>query len=629
MTILPRAGSRVAVASLALVMTAPAQQATRPVIHTEADLPSYKIPVSGDPDHLLTEPTAAFLPIAGQVVSDIDTILRGMDVEDHAAHRILLETKGGFDIIAGGHDQEALALIQQIRALQDKPDAKLTDDLSEEAFLRARMSSPTPAGSCPAGYQPLYARLTNDLPWNVVGRNTRERAGFLALENLPFLQGELETDLGPSLAKEHALSLSQAETLVYLREQALLALPCKEPSLSVLNAYVSKNDVVKPEIWHTREVTLTAEQELTPVVVGIWDSGFDTSLFPGRLYNSPDPSNSDPHGIAFDVHSRPTHGELMPLTAQQQKDYPGLMADMQAISDLMTGVSSPAASNFQQKLAAMSAAEVHRFFDEAQILGGYAHGTHVAGIAARGNPAIRLAYGRVTYDEANPHMPPTDQLLQDTAVSYAATVRWFQDHQVRVVNMSWWDRPSNFEKDLADNGIGTDAADRKRLARHFFEIERDALFAALKSAPDILFVTIAGNSDANNAFEEDIPSSFQLPNLIVTGAVDKAGDETSFTSYGDNVLVDADGYEVESVVPGGARVKMSGTSMAAPQVTNLAAKLLALDPSLKPTELVALIRDGADASADGRRHLLNPARSVHLLQARANLPEDASPTINR
>jgi subtilisin family serine protease len=80
--------------------------------------------------------------------------------------------------------------------------------------------------------------------------------------------------------------------------------------------------------------------------------------------------------------------------------------------------------------------------------------------------------------------------------------------------------------------------------------------------------------------------------------------------------VDADGSLIESVIPGGARVKMSGTSMAAPQVTNLAAKLLAIDPALTPPELVALIRDGADTSKDGRLHLINPKRTMEMLQAK-------------
>jgi subtilisin family serine protease len=212
-------------------------------------------------------------------------------------------------------------------------------------------------------------------------------------------------------------------------------------------------------------------------------------------------------------------------------------------------------------------------------------------------------------------MPATDQLQNDLASSYATSVQWFKAHHIRVVNMSWWNTPSIYETDLAANGIGKDDAARKQLARHYFEIERDALYAALKSAPEILFVTIAGNNNADNAFEEVIPSSFRLPNLVVAGAVDQAGDETNFTSYGENVLVHADGQAVESVVPGGAKVKMTGTSMAAPQVTNLAAKLLAIEPGLTPTQLVTLIREGADTSKDGRRHLINPRRTVALLNS--------------
>jgi hypothetical protein len=374
------------------------------------------------------------------------------------------------------------------------------------------------------------------------------------------------------------------------------------------------HDVSKPNIWTAREAVLPPTEKLTPVNVGIWDSGFDTTLFSGQLFTDTAADPSDRHGIAFDVFCHRTHGELIPLPPQESKNYPEYVIMMQAIGDLQSGIDTPASTALKQRIAAMTPQQMRSLYDEIGIVDGYAHGTHVAGIAARGNPAVRLAYVRTTYDTGNPHMPPTDQLLKGTAISYAASVQWFKDHHIRVVNMSWWDTPSNFEKDLADNGIGKDNAERKQLARHYFEMERDGLYAALKSAPEILFVTIAGNNNADNAFQEVIPSSFRLPNLIVAGAVDQAGDETNFTSYGDNVLVHADGQAVESVVPGGAKVKMSGTSMAAPQVTNLAAKMLAVNPTLSPSQLIVLIRDGSDTSEDGRRHLMNPRRSVELLE---------------
>lgn len=96
----------------------------------------------------------------------------------------------------------------------------------------------------------------------------------------------------------------------------------------------------------------------------------------------------------------------------------------------------------------------------------------------------------------------------------------------------------------------------------------------------MLFVCAAGNSDSSAAFDEDIPASFLLPNLITVGAVDKVGQETDFSSYGPTVLVDANGFMGDSLDPGGSTLRLSGTSMASPQVTDLAAKLLALDATL-------------------------------------------------
>ena len=79
-------------------------------------------------------------------------------------------------------------------------------------------------------------------------------------------------------------------------------------------------------------------------------------------------------------------------------------------------------------------------------------------------------------------------------------------------------------------------------------------------------------------------------------------------------MAHSNGYEVESYVPGGERMKLSGTSMASPNVVNLAAKILAVNPGLKPPEVIRIIRDTADATADGRRHLINPKKALAAAQ---------------
>ena len=101
--------------------------------------------------------------------------------------------------------------------------------------------------------------------------------------------------------------------------------------------------------------------------------------------------------------------------------------------------------------------------------------------------------------------------------------------------------------------------------------------------------------------------------MLVVGAVDQAGDQTSFTSFG-NVDVYANGYEVESTVPGGDRIKLSGTSMAAPQVTNLAGQLWAVHPKLSVMDVKRVIVAGAEKKKVGEHEipLLNPKGSLAL-----------------
>jgi len=248
------------------------------------------------------------------------------------------------------------------------------------------------------------------------------------------------------------------------------------------------------------------------------------------------------------------------------------------------------------------------------VLGFYVHGTHCAGIAVRGNSAARLVVAR--FNDQLPDLPfaPTAEWARHMGAAFQQMSDYFRTRNVRVVNMSWGDDPQEFETWISKTGGGGDPAARKKRAAELYAIWRDAVETAIKGAPNTLFVTAAGNSDSDSGFIADVPSSLQLPNLIAVGAVNQAGDETSFTSYGKAVVVDSDGYNVESLVPGGAKLRLSGTSMASPNVVNLAAKLFALDPSLTPAKVVELIRQGASTSEDGRRHLIDEKRSVGLLQ---------------
>ena len=405
-----------------------------------------------------------------------------------------------------------------------------------------------------------------------------------------------------------------------MRKSFALDLPLITQRAGVLGAYVTAHNIVKPDIWAAREVTLTPRDALTPVLVGIWDQGVDVSIFGDNVFSDTHATASGTHGLAFLDDGGPSQSWLYPLTPAQQSEYPKFRDELQGRVDLESGIDSPEAQALMRRMQSYTPEQLHERRELQKILGGYVHGTHVAGISARGNPAIRLVVARFNDQLPDFTFQPTPEWAHRLGAAFQQMSDYFRTRNVRVVNMSWADDPQEFELWLSRTGGPTDPAERKRRATELYAIWHDAVEAAIENAPNTLFVCAAGNSDSDASFLEDVPAGLRLPNLIAVGAVNQAGDETSFTSYGPTVVVDANGYEVESYVPGGARVKLSGTSMASPNVTNLAAKLFAIDPSLTPVQAIELIKRGATTSEDGRRHLIDPKRSVELLRSAKAAP---------
>ena len=604
----------VSFALLATLAISTAAIAQKKVVKTEDDLPRFNYPIAGTATALLQSDDATFNAFAAKVKTDVDSVLTDYDIQDHATMRGLLNVHLALQLLAND-DKAALATLPQLRDLEDKPDAKLLSGLRTKAVIEARASTGQTSGPAfDQAFAKAYAASLQPLPWPVVGNRIKESKSSAEIMSPALVLGGVQAGIEPALAKTHQLSNDLAWALIADRLALKQILPLKEPTLAVLSKDVAEHNVQKSDIWQVREVTLTAADKLTPVNVAIWDSGSDLSLFSGRDYTVPSPgAGADPHDIAFDLEGLPSHGYLLPLDSKQKEQFPSMVAALKGFSDLQLSIDSPEATALKQKLSSMSASEVPAFLEELEFFSIYSHGTHVAGIASRGNPAIRLAVGRITFDWHNIPLAPTEELSRRAAADSQAYVDWFKANHIRVVNMSWGGGPQDDEQALEKNGIGKDAAERKATAKKLFAIERDGLFNAIKSAPGILFICAAGNADSNSGFNEMIPSSFKLPNLLTVGAVDQAGDEASFTSYGDTVLVDANGYQVESVLPGGAKVRFSGTSMASPNTVNLAAKLLALNPKLTPEQVIHLIVAGTTPSEDGRRHNIDEKRSVDLL----------------
>jgi len=424
--------------------------------------------------------------------------------------------------------------------------------------------------------------------------------------------GEIRSVFDPVVQKTGALSDVLADQLPDIKLTLVEGVPLKDTLVETFGAYLTANQKEKPDIWAARAVRLEPGKDYTPVNIAIWDSGVDTAIFKSQLVRD---QEGKPAVIAYDINARKTTGELYPFPPERAKNIPEFKQRVKGLVDMQANIDSPEASAIKKEIAALKPDQVRPFIEQLEEVSIYMHGTHVAGIAMDGNPYARLAVARTTFDyKLIPDPCPSRELSERGVAEAMDDVSFFKANHVRVVNMSWGGSVKDDEDGLERCGIGKSVDERKQMARELFDIEKRGLEKAFASAPEILFITAAGNANSDATFNEFIPSSIQLPNLITAGAVDKAGDEAPFTSYGPTVVVHSNGYEVESYVPGGERMKFSGTSMASPNVVNLAAKILAVNPGLKPPDVIRIIRDTADATPDGRRHLINPKNAVAAAQ---------------
>lgn len=127
-----------------------------------------------------------------------------------------------------------------------------------------------------------------------------------------------------------------------------------------------------------------------------------------------------------------------------------------------------------------------------------------------------------------------------------------------------------------------------------------------------LFVWSAGNNetDIDEIIRED--GFYDLSNLISVGAIKENGERanvndwgynkngepqgSNYSSSGENVNIYAPGHRIYSTVLNNNYANKSGTSMAAPHVSGVAALVLSINPNLNAQQVKNIILDSADNS---------------------------------
>lgn len=219
---------------------------------------------------------------------------------------------------------------------------------------------------------------------------------------------------------------------------------------------------------------------------------------------------------------------------------------------------------------------------------GIYHGTGVAGvIAAVTNNAYEvagLAQVRLMALEA------LGSNGEGTSTNTSLAIKWAADHGARIINLS-----------LGTNTTLVGPTD----------IEMAINYAWSKGA---LVIAAAGNAGSNSL---DYPAS--LPNVVSVGAVTQSETRASFSNYANGLQFTAPGVNILTLDGGGnAPHFLSGTSLATPFVSGVAALLLSFEPTLTNVQLWDVLNRTAvpptgGYSADYGHGIVNAWNAINML----------------
>lgn len=229
---------------------------------------------------------------------------------------------------------------------------------------------------------------------------------------------------------------------------------------------------------------------------------------------------------------------------------------------------------------------------------GHGHGTHVAGTAgALGNNGVGVI--GVAFNSATQILPV--KVLSDSGsgsfAGIAAGIAWAADTitamgKKGVLNMSL-------------GGFG------------YSQSLQDAVVYALGVANGSILVVAAMGNEFKR-WGTTFPAA--LPGVMAVGATDGNDNKVDFSNMGPHISVTAPGRDIYSSLPGSTYAYFSGTSMASPHVTGLAALVWSANPGFNNYQVRRAVEVGAtDRGTSGWDEVFGWGR-INALSAVTTVP---------